>query len=133
MRMFSPPKGVSAFQVVGPAGRRLLRAPTGKKARGQLEPKKGDALREVQESIRHCALLVGDERWVIGRSMTGWLEYRAPLAPFAPPPVDGVSQWGSRPVVNLLGGDLQLPPVLDAARYDKSGRCHAANRGPPRT
>ena len=59
----------------------------------------------------------------------GWLEYRASLSPFAPRPPDGVSIWGGRPVVNLLGGDLQLPPVLDAACYDKSERGPAFHRG----
>ena len=62
------PTGVAAFQVGGPTGHRLLRVPTGKKAPGQLEPLKGDALREAQDNLRHCALLVGDERGVIGRS-----------------------------------------------------------------
>ena len=42
---------------------------------------------------------------------------------------DGVSQWGGRPVVNLRGDDIQLPPVLDAACYDKSERGPAANHG----
>ena len=56
------PTGVAAFQVGGPAGRRVLRAPTGKKAFGQLDPIKGDALREAQENLRRCAFLVGDER-----------------------------------------------------------------------
>ena len=59
----------------------------------------------------------------------GWIEYQESLAPFAPPPPDGASQWGGRPVVNLLGVDLQLPPVLDAACYDKAERGPAANRG----
>ena len=59
----------------------------------------------------------------------GWLEYHASLAPFPVPPSEGVSQWGGRSVVNLLGDDLQLPPVLDAACYDKSERGPAANRG----
>ena len=66
---------------------------------------------------------------MIGRSMMGWIEYQESLAPFAPPPPDGASQWGGRPVVNLLGVDLQLPPVLDAACYDKAERGPAANRG----
>ena len=106
------PTGVAAFQAVGSAGHRLLRVPTGKKAPGQLDPIKGDALREVQENRRRCALLVGDERGVIGRSVTGRLDYHASLSPFAPPPPYGVSQWGGRPVVNVLGDDLQPPLSL---------------------
>ena len=102
------PTGVAAFQVGGPTGHRPLRVPTGKKAFGHLEPLKGDAAREVQDNLRRCALLVGDERWVIGRGMMGRLGYRASLSPFAPPPTDGASQWGGRPVLNLLGGDIQL-------------------------
>ena len=59
----------------------------------------------------------------------GWLEYSSSLAPFAPPPPDGAAQRGGRPVVILLGDDIQLSAVLDAARYDKSERGPAANRG----
>ena len=33
------------------------------------------------------------------------------------------------PVVNPIGGDIQLPPVLDSARYDTSGSGPAANHG----
>ena len=32
-------------------------------------------------------------------------------------------------MANLLGGDIQLPPVLDAACYDTSDRGPAANSG----
>ena len=103
------PTGVAAFRAGGPAGHRLLRAPTGKKALGKLDPRKGDALREVQDNPRKCALLVGDGRGVVGRNMAGWVEYRASLAPFDAPPPEGVALWGGRPVVNLLGGGIQLP------------------------
>ena len=56
------PTVVAAFQVGGPAGHRPLRVQTGRMAFGQLEPLKGDAMREAQEDLRRRALLVGDER-----------------------------------------------------------------------
>ena len=65
------PTGISAFQVVGAAG--PIRAPTGKKAFGQRDPLKGDALRDAQENLRLRALLVGDERWMIGRCIMRWV------------------------------------------------------------
>ena len=40
-----------------------------------------------------------------------------------------VAPWGGRPVVNLIGGALQLPPALDTPRYDRPDRGPAANRG----
>ena len=128
-RVFAP-TGVAAFQVGGETGHRLFRLPTGKKAFGQLEPLKGDALRAVQDNLRQCALLIGDERGMIGRTMLGWQEYNASLAPFAnADQSSGLCSWGGRPVVNLLGDDLQLPPVLDAPCYDRTRRGPAANHG----
>ena len=48
-----------------------------------------------------------------------------------PPPfrANAAAPRGGRPVVNLLGDDLQLPPALDTPRYDRSERGPAANRG----
>ena len=79
-KLFAP-AGVAAFHVGGPTGHRLLRVPTGKKAFGQIEPLKGDALRAAHDSLRRFAFLVGDERGMIGRARMGWLEYRASLDP----------------------------------------------------
>ena len=122
------PTGVAAFQVAGPAGHRALRAPTGKKAFSQMDPIKGDALRESRENLRQRALLFCDERGVVGRIMMGRKEYRASRAPSDSPRPECVALWGRRPVFNLPWGALH-PPVLDAALYDKSARCAAANRG----
>ena len=108
-RVFAP-TGVSASQVGGETGRRLFRLPTGKKACGQLGPLKGDPLRAAQGNLRQCALLIGDERGMIGRTMIGRKEYNASLSPFAKTPQSGGSySWGGRPVENLLGDDLQIP------------------------
>ena len=65
---------------------------------------------------------------MIGRSMIGRQEYNAGIAPVSRESHSGAS-WGGRPVVNLLGDDLRLPPALDAPRYDRSERGQAANRG----
>ena len=76
-------------------GHRLFRLPTGKKDLGQLEPLKGDALRAAQDNLRQCALLIGGERGMIGRTMLGWQEYNASLGPPAKnPQSDGSSSWG---------------------------------------
>ena len=89
-------------------------------------------MRAVQNNLRQCALLIGDERGMIGRTMPGWQEYNASLSPFANAAQSGGSRsWGGRPVVNLLGDDLQLPPVLDAPCYDRTRRGPAANHGLP--
>ena len=109
--MVYAPTGVAAFQVGGSTGHSLFQLPTGKKAFGQLEPIKGDSLRKVQENLSRCAMLIGDERGMIGRSMLGWQEYNAALAPISRDPELAGSR-GGRPVVNLIGDDFQLPPVL---------------------
>ena len=80
---------------------------------GQIDPTKGESMRKEQLGLSRCALLIGDERGVIGRSMLGWQAYNAALAPI-PRASNPVASWGGRPVVNLIGDDLQLPPVLDA-------------------
>ena len=61
--------------------------------------------------------------------MIGWQEYNAALAPISRES-HSVAPRGGRPVVNLLGDGLQLPPVLDTPRYDRSESGPAANRGP---
>ena len=60
--------------------------------------------------------------------MLGWQEYNAGIAPISHGAHSGAS-WGGRPVVNLLGDDLQPPPVLDTPCYDRSERGPASNRG----
>ena len=80
------PTGVAAFQVGGSMGRSLLQLPTGKKAYGRLDPLKGDPLRKAQGDLSRCALLIGDERWMIGQPMLGWQEYNAAIAPISSDP-----------------------------------------------
>ena len=81
---------ISAFQAGGPASRRILRLPNGKRSFGLLGPIKCAPLREAQENLLQCALFVGDEREMIGRSMMGRLDYRAPLPPFDSARPEGV-------------------------------------------
>ena len=67
---------------------------------------------------------------MIGRTPLGWQEFNAPWAPASTSregrPKD---DWGDRPVVTLLGDDLQLPPVMDVAPYNRTHRCPASNHG----
>ena len=81
--MVYAPTGVAAFQVGGPAGHSLLQLPTGERAFGQLDPLKGEPIRKLQGTLSRCALLIGEERWAAGRSMPGWQEYNAALAPIS--------------------------------------------------
>ena len=76
------PTGVAAFQVGGETSRRLLRRAIGIKAYAQLEPPKGESARLFHGELSARASLIGDVRGMIGRSMLGWQEYRASLAPF---------------------------------------------------
>ena len=127
--MVYAPTGVAAFQAGGPTGHSLLKLPTGKKAFGQLEPLKGESLRKAQGDLSRRALLIGGGRGVVGRSMLLWKEYNSPpIAPISREAHSSASR-GGRPVVNLLGADLQLPPALDSPCYDRSERGPAANRG----
>ena len=107
--MVYAPTGVAAFQAGGSTGHILLQLPTGKKAFGLLEPLRGEALRKAQENLSRRALLIGGERGMIGRSMLGRQEYNAYLAPISRE-ADSSASRGGRPVVNLIGDDLQLPP-----------------------
>ena len=72
---------VADFQVGGSTGRNILQLPTGQKAFGQLDPMRGDELREVQGNLSRRALIIGNERGVIGRSILGRNEYNTSLAP----------------------------------------------------
>ena len=110
--MVYAPTGVAAFQAGGSAGHSLLQLPTGEKAFGQLEPSKGESMRKVQGNLSRRALLSGDERGVAGRSMLGWQEYNAPIAPISRAAHSSASR-GGRPVANSPGGDIQLQPALD--------------------
>ena len=116
------------FRVGDSTGRSLLQLPTGKKAFGQIELLKGDAMRNVQGNLIRCARLIGDERGAIWRTRIGRKEYNASLAPTSRM-ARSVAYWGGRPVVNLFVGDLQLPPILDNPRYDRSDRGQSVNRG----
>ena len=75
--MVYAPTGVAAFQVGGSTRGILLQLPIGKKAFGQLEPPKGESLRRSQADLRRCALLIRDERRMVGRSILGWKGYNA--------------------------------------------------------
>ena len=61
--------------------------------------------------------------------MLGWQAYNASLAPISRDARSVASREG-RPCVNFLGGDLQLPPALDAPCYDGCERGPMANRAP---
>ena len=122
------PTGIAAFHVGASAGRRLLQLPTGRKVFGKLDPLKGEGLRNLQGDLNRCALLVGDERGMIGRARLGWEGYHASIAPIRRQSASSTSR-GGRQVVNLLGDDSQIPPVLDAPCYERSSRGPAENRG----
>ena len=60
--------------------------------------------------------------------MIGWQEYNAFLAPISREAHSSASR-GGRPVVNLLGEDIQLLPVLGTPGYHRSERGPAASLG----
>ena len=64
---------------------------------------------------------------MIDCSMLGWQEYNATLAPISRDPHLAGSR-GGRPVVNFLGGGIQLPSALDTPRYDRPELGPVANR-----
>ena len=124
------PTGLAAFQVGGRAAHSLFKIPTGSSAHRELAPPSGERLRSLQESLRHAIALIGGERGMMGRTSLGWQEFNASCAPVSGPgDARSPSSWGNRPVVALLGDDLQLPPVMDVAPYNRSHRGPASNHG----
>ena len=96
------PKGVVAPQAGGATGRSLAQLPAGEMAFGRLESLKSGALRGFQGNLSRRALIIGDARGMIGRSMLRWKECNAAPAPTARR-APSVASWGGRPVVNFSG------------------------------
>ena len=126
VRVYAP-TGIAALQV-GVGWPPPPPTPKGEKALGHLYALKGDGIRQPQGNLDRRALLIGDERGAIGRSMIGWKQYRDGLAPL-PSRGESSASWGGRPVADLLGDDLQLPPALATPCHDRSSRGPAANHG----
>lgn len=113
------PSGTAAYQIGGETLHGMLRLPIGS---GKLEPLSGIAQSSLQESFKETAVLVIDEKSMIGQKTFFHVSERLKEAK----PHRADEPFGGLTVV-LLGDWKQLPPVMDHPLYhtpckDKDGK-----------
>ncbi|EDO41537.1 predicted protein [Nematostella vectensis] len=68
------PTGNAAFLVQGTTAHSFLSIPTGGRSCNELTVPAGNVLRKLQDKCKNLAVLIGDERSMVGRTMLGWME-----------------------------------------------------------
>ncbi|XP_070182372.1 uncharacterized protein [Littorina saxatilis] len=103
------PSGTAAYQIGGQTLHGMLYLPVGKT---EFKPLSGSALADLQKDFRETALLVVDEKSMIGLKTFFYVSERLKEAKphRADEPFGGLS-------VILLGDWKQLPPVMDSPLY----------------